>query len=60
MFDPVSFVLALALLVAASLYVRAKRRRALEREFDGGFRHDNERCITRIRSRHIISHGDHL
>lgn len=42
MFDPVTFVLAFGLLFSASLYVRAKRRRARYRahEFDGGFRHN--------------------
>ena len=59
MFDPVTFVLAFALLFSASLYVRARRRRRRSREFDGGWRHDNERRVTRIRSPYIISHGDH-
>ena len=42
MFDPVTFVLAFCLLFSASLYVRARRRRARmrAREFDGGFRYN--------------------
>jgi hypothetical protein len=57
MFDPVTFVLAFGLLFSASLYVRAKRRRARARarvmEFDGGWRHENERRVTIIKSPYI-------
>jgi hypothetical protein len=59
MFDPVTFVLAFGLLFSASLYVRAKRRRARARarvmEFDGGWRHDNGPRVTVIMSPHIRS-----
>jgi hypothetical protein len=55
MFDPVTFVLALGLIGSASLYIRARRRRAKWREFDGGFSHENDVHVTRILSPHITT-----
>ena len=54
MFDPVTFVLAFALLFTASLYVRARRKRQRMREFDGGFSHENERRVITILCDHVI------
>jgi hypothetical protein len=48
MIDPVTFVLALLLVLSAWGYVKAKRRRAMFREFDGGWADENERRVTRI------------
>lgn len=58
MFDPVTFVLAAVLCFSVSIYQRSKRRRARLREFDGGFAFENERHVTHIKSRYVISHGD--
>lgn len=59
MFDPVTFVIAFAVLFSLSLYARVKRRRARARarvmEFDGGFSHDNGPRVTVIMSPHICS-----
>jgi len=51
-----TFVLA-ALILAAVLYLVTRPKRPTA-EFDGGFSHENDLRVTRVRSPYVISKGE--
>lgn len=55
MIDPVTFALSFMVAFGFSIWLRSRKRRARRkaRDFDGGFRHDSERRVTRIMSPYI-------
>jgi hypothetical protein len=52
MFEPVTFAIAFAVVLAIYIY-RRERRINRPREFDGGWQHENEIRVTKILSPHV-------